>query len=238
MSLGLQYKHNAKYVWRITLFCLPNWYTGLGFQLPGDCYLSDYICTKCKEGGEIIYLFLFLLSGFFFVVFFWRGWGDPIVSVKGALNISAYQNIFQKFPARNFVGGNRGMVPSCFNMIVHQCTGLGPWRHGWVKLVWKNLTEPHSFLTSTKRTPLPCLHWRLWARPSRPASVSDLTKVLLEDWPKISINTLPNLMGSLPLSCKGLEDIILNPVDKEYDVTQWLYVCENRQQMAICKIGK
>lgn len=123
-------------------------------------------------------------------------------------------------------------------MIVHQCTGLGPWRHGWVKLVWKNLTEPHSFVTSTKRTPLPWLHWKLWARPSRPASVSDLTKVLLEDWPKISINTLPNLMGSLPLSCKGLEDIILNPVDKEYDVTQWLYVCENRQQMAICKIGK
>ena len=33
------------------------------------------------------------------------------------------------------------------------------------------------------------LEWRLWARPSRPTSVSDLTNVLLEEWSEIPIST-------------------------------------------------
>jgi len=36
------------------------------------------------------------------------------------------------------------------------------------------------------------------ARPSRPTSVSDVTNVLLEEWSTISINTLLNLVESLP----------------------------------------
>ena len=34
------------------------------------------------------------------------------------------------------------------------------------------------------------LEWRLRTRPSRPTSVSDLTNTLLEEWSKISIDTL------------------------------------------------
>lgn len=33
----------------------------------------------------------------------------------------------------------------------------------------------------------------LWAKPSRPTSVPDLTNVLLEEWSKLHINTLLNL---------------------------------------------
>ncbi|MCJ8745688.1 hypothetical protein PDJAM_G00133110 [Pangasius djambal] len=39
---------------------------------------------------------------------------------------------------------------------------------------------------------------RLRARPSHPTSVPDLTNVLLEEWSKIPINTLLNLVESLP----------------------------------------
>ena len=42
------------------------------------------------------------------------------------------------------------------------------------------------------------LQQRLRARPSRPTSVSDLTNALLEEWSKIPINTLLNLVESLP----------------------------------------
>ena len=42
------------------------------------------------------------------------------------------------------------------------------------------------------------LQRRLRARPSCPTSVSDLTNVFLEEWAKIPINTLLNLVESLP----------------------------------------
>ncbi|KAL0147879.1 hypothetical protein M9458_056838, partial [Cirrhinus mrigala] len=42
------------------------------------------------------------------------------------------------------------------------------------------------------------LEQRLRARPSRPTSVCDLTNALLEEWSKIPINTLLNLVDSLP----------------------------------------
>uniref|UniRef100_A0A667WWW4 Tc1-like transposase DDE domain-containing protein n=1 Tax=Myripristis murdjan TaxID=586833 RepID=A0A667WWW4_9TELE len=42
------------------------------------------------------------------------------------------------------------------------------------------------------------LERRLRARPSRPTSVCDLTNALLEEWSKIPINTLLNLVDSLP----------------------------------------
>jgi len=41
------------------------------------------------------------------------------------------------------------------------------------------------------------LERRLRARPFRPTSVSDLTNALLQEWPKIPINTLLNLVESL-----------------------------------------
>jgi len=39
---------------------------------------------------------------------------------------------------------------------------------------------------------------KLRARPSRPTSLPDLTNALLEEWSKIPINTLLNLVESLP----------------------------------------
>jgi len=41
------------------------------------------------------------------------------------------------------------------------------------------------------------LEQRVQARPSRPTSLPDLTNVLLEEWSKIPINTLLNLVESL-----------------------------------------
>ena len=42
------------------------------------------------------------------------------------------------------------------------------------------------------------LEQRLRARPSHPTSVRDLTNALLEEWSKIPLSTLLNLMESLP----------------------------------------
>jgi len=44
---------------------------------------------------------------------------------------------------------------------------------------------------------------RLQARPSRPTSVSDLTNALLEEWSKIPMNTLLNLVESSPRRVKA-----------------------------------
>uniref|UniRef100_A0AAR2K7Y8 Tc1-like transposase DDE domain-containing protein n=1 Tax=Pygocentrus nattereri TaxID=42514 RepID=A0AAR2K7Y8_PYGNA len=48
------------------------------------------------------------------------------------------------------------------------------------------------------------LEGRLRARPSRSTSVSDLTNVLLEEWSIIPINTLLNLVESLPRRVKAV----------------------------------
>lgn len=67
-----------------------------GFSIARRLLLVWLHCEKCKDGGEIIY-FLLLLSG----GFFWGGGvglgPGPVVSVKGALNGSAHQNILQNF---------------------------------------------------------------------------------------------------------------------------------------------
>ncbi len=63
------------------------------------------------------------------------------------------------------------------------------------------------------------LEWRLRARPSRPTSVCDLTNALLEEWSKTPINTLQNLVESLPrrveavTPAKGWTDFVLNLMD-------------------------
>jgi len=64
------------------------------------------------------------------------------------------------------------------------------------------------------------LEQRLRARPSRPTSVSDLKRrKLLEEWSKIPINTLLNLVESLPrrveavIAAKDWANVILNPMD-------------------------
>ena len=63
------------------------------------------------------------------------------------------------------------------------------------------------------------LERRLRARPSRPTSVPDLTNALLEEWSNISIDTLLNLVESLPrrveagIAAKGGANSILKPRD-------------------------
>ena len=50
------------------------------------------------------------------------------------------------------------------------------------------------------------LERRLSAWPSRPKSVCDLTNALLEEWSKMPVNTLLNLVKSLP---RRIEAIIV-----------------------------
>ncbi|KAK1790588.1 hypothetical protein P4O66_014464, partial [Electrophorus voltai] len=49
------------------------------------------------------------------------------------------------------------------------------------------------------------LEQRLRARPSPPTSVSDLTNVLLEEWPKPPINSFLNLVECLPRRVEELK---------------------------------
>jgi len=64
--------------------------------------------------------------------------------------------------------------------------------------VWKNLTGLNSPDINLIEHPWDEFERRLRARPSCPTSVSDLTNALLEKWSKISINTILNLVESLP----------------------------------------
>lgn len=48
------------------------------------------------------------------------------------------------------------------------------------------------------------LEWRLQARPSRPTSVHDLRNAFLENHSNIPINTLLNIVDSLPRRVKAI----------------------------------
>ena len=65
-------------------------------------------------------------------------------------------------------------------------------------MVGKNLAGMHSPDLNLKEHLWDELERRLLARPSHPTSVSDLINALLEEWSKIPINTLVNLVESLP----------------------------------------
>ena len=118
--------------------------------------------------------------------------------MKGTLNASVYQDTLDNFMLptlwEQFGDGPFLFQHDCTP--VHKARSMKTWmiQFGVEELDWPaqspdlNLIE-HLWDES---------EWRLRARPSGPTSVSDLTDGLLEEWSKIPINTLLNLVESLP----------------------------------------
>uniref|UniRef100_A0A3Q2W3X4 Tc1-like transposase DDE domain-containing protein n=1 Tax=Haplochromis burtoni TaxID=8153 RepID=A0A3Q2W3X4_HAPBU len=158
------------------------------WRLPGEQYLSDCIVPSVKYGGGGV-----MVWGCFSGV----GLG-PLLPVNETLNSSAYQDILDNF-----------MLPTLWEqfgdspfLLQHDCTpvhksrSIKTWMNefGVDELDWPAQSpdlNPIEYLWDE-------LERRLRARPSRPTSVSDLTNALLEEWSEIPINTLLNLVESLP----------------------------------------
>lgn len=85
-------------------------------------------------------------------------------------------------------------------------------------MVWKKFTGLHRVLTPTQLNTFGIIRARLQARPSHPIPVSDLTNALVEEWSKILMSTLLNLVENLPRSLEAViaakgGNIILSLVD-------------------------
>ncbi|KAK3535289.1 hypothetical protein QTP70_007432 [Hemibagrus guttatus] len=124
----------------------------------------------------------------------------PLAPVKGTLNASAYQDILDNF-----------MLPTLWEqfgddpfLFQHDCTPVTKARSIKTWMSEFGVEELDWPAQSPDLNPIEHLwdelEWRLRARPSRPTSVPDLTNVLLEERSKIPINTLLNLVESLPRS--------------------------------------
>ena len=133
---------------------------------------------------------------------FFRSWLGPLVPVKGTLNASAYQEMLNNsmLPTlwQQFRGGpflfQHDCAPDCAP--VHKARSINTWMResGVDELDWPAQGPDLNPIEH---------HWdklerRLRARPSCPTSVCDLTNALLEEWSKIPINSLVNLVESLP----------------------------------------
>ncbi|MCJ8736326.1 hypothetical protein PDJAM_G00258380 [Pangasius djambal] len=120
------------------------------------------------------------------------------IPVKGTLNASGYQNIL-----------DNSMLPTLWEqfgagpfLFQHDCAPVHKARSIKTWMTESGVDELDWPAQSPDLNPIEHL-WdelerRLRARPSRPTSVCDLTKALLEEWSKIPINTLLNLVDSLP----------------------------------------
>ncbi|KAK3548195.1 hypothetical protein QTP70_005173 [Hemibagrus guttatus] len=122
----------------------------------------------------------------------------PLVPVKGTLNASAYQDILDNFMLPT-LWEQFGNDPFLFQ---HDCTPVTKARSIKTWMSEFGVEELDCPAQSPDLNPIEHL-WdelerRLRARPSRPTSVPDLTNVLLEERSKIPINTLLNLVESLP----------------------------------------
>ena len=114
--------------------------------------------------------------------------------MNGTLNASAYQTILGNFMLTT-LWKQFGDGPFPFQ---HDCAPVHKARS--IK-TWMSDFGVEDFDCSAQSPDLnPIEHFwdelerRLQARPSLPTSVSDLTNVLLEEWSKIPINTLLNLV--------------------------------------------
>ena len=121
----------------------------------------------------------------------------PLVPVKETLNASAYQDMLENsmLPTwEQFEDGPFLFQHDCAP--VHKARSIKTWMREFDvdELGWPaqspdlNLTE-HLWDE---------LEWRLRAGPSHPTSVCDLTNALLDKWSKNPINTLLNLVESIP----------------------------------------
>lgn len=78
--------------------------------------------------------------------------------------------------------------------------------------LWKNLAGLHRVLISNPLDHLwEELKWKRRARPPCLTSASDFTNVLLEEWSKIPINPLLNLVESLPRRVEAVRAATAGP---------------------------
>ena len=122
----------------------------------------------------------------------------PLVPVKGTLNASADQDILDNsmLPTlwEQFGAGPFLFQHDCAP--VHKARSIKTWMEesGVDELDWPAQSPDLNLIEDLWDE----LEQRLRTRPSGPTSVFDLTNVLLEEWSKIPINSLLNLVDSLP----------------------------------------
>ncbi|KAK3557283.1 hypothetical protein QTP70_026274, partial [Hemibagrus guttatus] len=159
----------------------------------------------------------------------------PLVPVKGTLNASAYRDILDNF-----------MLPTLWEqfgddpfLFQHDCTPVTKARS--IKTWMREFGVEELDWTAQNPDLNPIEHFwdeleqRLRARPSRPTSVPDLTNALLEERSKVPINTLLNLVESLPrrveavIAAKGgtTPYYIHVQVKADIPVLAWLAVSNN-----------
>ncbi len=117
----------------------------------------------------------------------------PVLPVKGNHNASACQDIF-----------DNAMLPTLWEqfskgpfLFQHDCAPVHKARSIKTWLDETDWPTQSPDLIPIKH-PWHELEWRLHTRPSRPASVPDLTNSVLDEWAKIPAETLWNLVERLP----------------------------------------
>ena len=130
----------------------------------------------------------------------------PLVPVEGTLNGSAYQEMLDNFmlPALWQQFGDGPFLFQHDSAPVHKARSIKTWMREFDvdELDWPAQSPDLNLIEHLWDE----LEWRLRAGPSHPTSVCDLTNALLEEWSKIPINTVLNLVESLPRRVEAVVD--------------------------------
>ncbi|KAL6466679.1 hypothetical protein MHYP_G00244830 [Metynnis hypsauchen] len=180
-------------------------------RLPEERYLSDCNVTASVKfgGGGIMVWGCFSGAGL-----------GPLVPVKGTLNASAYQEILDNFVLPT-LWEQCGDGPFLFQhhcAPVHKARSIKTWMSEFSveELDWPAQSpdlNPMEHLWDE-------LEQRLRERLFRPTSVSDLINALQEEWAKIPISTLLNIVESLPRRVEAVITAKGGPTS---------YACEGKQ---------